>query len=908
MLAVAGLVLIPYSHVHLMNKRTFWIGLVLVILLSGFSSQVDWFTALNTTFSSYHRSIPQEQFGLHLDRASYSAGDTAWVAVVATAYPQALPDTLSKTIYLELLDPAGKLNQSRVLSLINGRAAGHFELNDSLYSGTYSVRATTSWMRNFGAQAAALRPITIINSTDESFRLVSSFDRQSSGQADTVKLQVQLFQNYDQAARDQRLSVQLLGAKSSRESYTVRTDAQGKAALTIRTEPSEATLVAKVRWESSGVPFERRITLPAQPKLARLAVLPEGGELVSGLSSRVAFLATDAFGNPLTGEVALYAKGSSIPLTNAPILHKGMGALTFTPEPSVAYDIELTSPLGKQIFSMPKAHRNGAVMRAEVTPKQVRVVVFSSDSLRAASPDIWLGLMQHGRLAAATKIALSAQGNQLIIPTDSLATGSAQVTLVSNTGQPLAERLVFVQANDTITTSIESVGEIGARKPISLTVSLKDAQQLPLKTKFSVSVTDVNTVSEREAFPATMRSDLLLQSALSAHVPDLSYYLIDRTRARLYNLDLLMMVYGWRRFTSEAIVKGQLPQLREPIEKSNLTLSGQLLKGLPGKPEANKEVQLIILRSPGFLYTTTTDKEGRFTFSGFTFPDTCKVVVKVERPANFGLYTIKLDTFAYQKSLPGPVTQLEVDSVQQYKIRKLSGAEYQLSEVVIRGQRTRPKSRSELWGKIYSDGVVTSSVDFTKLPVLSNITSALSRLPGVRIGPSTSPDGSFSIQIRGVNTVNSGTAPLIYLDGTEVDAATIATYNPLDIDHVDLLSGANASIYGSRGSNGVLLFYSRRGFSNSGPVAVQTTKLTINMQGFASRRKFFSPDYSSPSATSKSDFRQTLYWNPEVVTDENGQAHVKFYQTDYSKRLRVVIQGMSEKGIPFAKTTFVGDE
>jgi hypothetical protein len=106
----------------------------------------------------------------------------------------------------------------------------------------------------------------------------------------------------------------------------------------------------------------------------------------------------------------------------------------------------------------------------------------------------------------------------------------------------------------------------------------------------------------------------------------------------------------------------------------------------------------------------------------------------------------------------------------------------------------------------------------------------------------------------------------------------------------------------------VLLFYSRRGFSNSGPVAVQTTKLTINMQGFASRRTFFSPDYSSPSASSKSDYRQTLYWNPDVATDENGQAQVKFYQTDYSRRLRVVIQGISEKGIPFAKTTFVGDE
>ena len=85
----------------------------------------------------------------------------------------------------------------------------------------------------------------------------------------------------------------------------------------------------------------------------------------------------------------------------------------------------------------------------------------------------------------------------------------------------------------------------------------------------------------------------------------------------------------------------------------------------------------------------------------------------------------------------------------------------------------------------------------------SNIWDYLrSRVPGVEIGESvagSTPD----IVIRGKNSINSSTQPLIMLDG--VEAPDISGLSPNDVASVSVLKDASASIYGSRGGNGVIL-------------------------------------------------------------------------------------------------------
>ena len=71
------------------------------------------------------------------------------------------------------------------------------------------------------------------------------------------------------------------------------------------------------------------------------------------------------------------------------------------------------------------------------------------------------------------------------------------------------------------------------------------------------------------------------------------------------------------------------------------------------------------------------------------------------------------------------------------------------------------------------------------------------RVPGVVIGPGN------SITIRGINSINSSTEPLILVDGVEIN--DLSTVNPNDVYSVDVLKDASSSIYGVRGGNGVIL-------------------------------------------------------------------------------------------------------
>ncbi|WP_246850014.1 SusC/RagA family TonB-linked outer membrane protein [Rufibacter roseolus] len=94
------------------------------------------------------------------------------------------------------------------------------------------------------------------------------------------------------------------------------------------------------------------------------------------------------------------------------------------------------------------------------------------------------------------------------------------------------------------------------------------------------------------------------------------------------------------------------------------------------------------------------------------------------------------------------------------------------------------------------------------------------RAPGVYVTQNTgAPGGGISVNIRGINSINGSNEPLYVIDGVQVQGATstsgvnpLASLNPSDIESMDILQGPSATaIYGSRGTNGVVLITTKRG-------------------------------------------------------------------------------------------------
>nr|WP_295922307.1 TonB-dependent receptor [uncultured Dyadobacter sp.] len=132
-----------------------------------------------------------------------------------------------------------------------------------------------------------------------------------------------------------------------------------------------------------------------------------------------------------------------------------------------------------------------------------------------------------------------------------------------------------------------------------------------------------------------------------------------------------------------------------------------------------------------------------------------------------------------------------------------------LEEVVVVGYGTQ--KRADVTAAISS----VPMDELRDMPV-SNVATALQgKIPGVVVQQNSgSPGATPSIKVRGFGSISAGNAPLIVIDGNIVNASIFANLNPNDIESMDVLKDASSTaIYGSKGSNGVILVTTKQGKS-----------------------------------------------------------------------------------------------
>lgn len=92
----------------------------------------------------------QEKVYVHTDNECYFVGDTLWYKAYVVRADQLMPTDMSRILYVELLTPDGLLvERQNIIVSATGFSCGQFVLPDSLYSGYYELRAYTRWMLNF---------------------------------------------------------------------------------------------------------------------------------------------------------------------------------------------------------------------------------------------------------------------------------------------------------------------------------------------------------------------------------------------------------------------------------------------------------------------------------------------------------------------------------------------------------------------------------------------------------------------------------------------------------------------------------------------------------------------------------------------------------------------------------------
>ena len=489
----------------------------------------------------------QEKVYVHTDNQCYFVGDTLWYKAYVVRADNLHPTDMSRILYVELLSPDGLLvERQNIIVAPEGHTCGQFVLQDSLYSGYYELRAYTRWMLNFGVTE---HPYT----TPETWQF---YNRQMT--ADYYRLWDGLYSRV----------IPIYSKPETPGDYDARRMYQRP---------------------------KTRLQKPLKEELLA-TFYPEGGHLVKGLPSRVAFELKNQLGEAVDLKGRLQ-QGDQL-LADIQTTHLGRGVFTVTPG-TQRLKATFTWRGQQYTFNLPKVEESGAVVSVSDGKATLQTSGLPADCQYGVS------VLCRGVLKFFSAVSV-AEGTPVTIPLplDSLPVGVNDLTVFDSDGRILADRLFFVggTAGSAITpvTPVSATATFEPYQQVSVTLQTPEPQ-----TTFSVAVRDSRT-DEPTYNDGNVMTDLLLSSELRGFVARPAYYFESDDQEHRQNLDLLMMVQGWRKYPWREL-SDSTRRLRYSPEKT-MTVSGAVYKML-GITDVEQDEILSWQKGMGMIGHSLTETE-----------------------------------------------------------------------------------------------------------------------------------------------------------------------------------------------------------------------------------------------------------------------------------------------------------
>ena len=863
----------------LQSKRSITVLLGVLLYFSSLSAQTMQDTII-ANFSLMER-IPKEKLYLHLDKPFYGAGEKIWFKgylVNATTHQD---NSQSNFIITELINRSDSIVERKKIRRDSLGFHNAFTLPATLPAGDYYLRGYSNWMLNEDPDFFFSRNIKIGNSIDNT--IVSSIEYQQEDDTHyTAK--IKFTSNVQAVFENTTIKYLYLENGKIKNKGKKKTDENGWISISLPDLKSPAARRIEVEFDDPQYIYKRTFYLPVFTNDFDVKFFPEGGALLSIPHQNVAFKVQGADGFSKEVEGFLFnSKGDT--LTNFRSEHNGMGIFTMNPVDNETYYVTArTNDSITKRFDLPAIEPKGISIAMSHYKQEIRYEIQKTETTEWPQK---LFLLAHtrGKLAILQPINPERTFGKM---NDSLFTeGITHFMLIDQQGNALSERLVFVpdhKPNQWQITADQPT--YGKREKVSLQIAAKDNEGNPVEGTFSVSITDRKSI-QPDSLADNILSNLLLTSDLKGYVEDPAYYFLNQDARTLRSIDYLMMTHGWRRHKIENVLRTPSLNFTNYIEKGQ-TISGRIM-GFFG---ANVKKGPICVLAPKYniIATTETDEKGQFIVNT-SFRDSTTFLVQARTKKGFGGVDILMDPPQYPVAthkapyFNGAATFMEdylMNTRDQYYMEGGMRV-YNLKEVTVTAKRERPSSKS-----IYTGGINTYTVEEDRLQGYGQTAfDAASRLPSVTI-----TNGS-EIHIRN----NSEPAIIVIDDIVYEDASDILKdIQVSDMSSISLLRGADAVILGPRASGGAVVITLKD--PRNLPARPAQGIITYTPLGYSESVEFYHPTYDTPEKKNaqRSDFRSTVYWNPELRLDAEGKATIEYYTPDSTAPEDIIIEGVDKNG------------
>jgi hypothetical protein len=612
----------------------------------------------------------------------------------------------------------------------------------------------------------------------------------------------------------------------------------------------------------------------------------EGGNLVNGVTSTVAFKATGADGKGIEiNGVVINQRNDTV--VRFQTLKLGMGSFSFTPDANNTYKVVVR--IGRDnslIRDLPAIRSSGYAMH--LVTENGRPELKISTRGQANGPPLYLFAYCGRKVVLAQSLARNSEGNvSVVIDKEKLGQGINHFTLFNSAMQPVSERLYFNRPDDLLTLRAATSTQFKTRSPVALNVTANNNAGKPLEANLSVSVYRLDSLNNEEG--ADIVSYLWLKSELKGNIESPGYYFDVLTSETDKALDNLLLIQGWSRFNwADVLSNAPLKKMAYLPEYNGPLVTGQLTS-VAGHPTTDVVAYLGIIGKRNQLYGAHADPIGHLIFN----------TKDIYGPGEMVLQTnTELDS-TYRINITSPFSeQYSATAAPAFLFNNLAKKQLESYSINMQVQNLYSSARlktyykpvidtSAFYGQMYKPYMLDDFVRFTTMEeVLREYIAEVNVIKR---------SGRFHIKVIGSEGFLNDGDPLVMLDGIPIfNADRVFAINPLKVQRLEMVN--DAFIDGPVFADGVLNYTTYKG--DMGGVEIDPKAVVLDYEGMQLQREFYSPVYDTEDKQKDHlpDFRNVLYWEPNVNTGINGKATVSFYTSDKAGKYIAVMQGLTADG------------
>lgn len=624
-------------------------------------------------------------------------------------------------------------------------------------------------------------------------------------------------------------------------------------------------------------PFKNMTGSEAAPA-SSIDLLPEGGNLVNGILSQIAFKIS-RYNGEVSGKGYVIDENNDTASRFTPVKF-GMGSFYFTPDAQHQYkavyvfddNTFITKPL-PQIFA------NGYVMHVDEESNRISVTVRSNV---ASSYELLLVAQNHQTVKAAKQTAVVNGVAIFSINKSDLGPGVSRLTIFNPAKQPVCERLFFLRPPQGASIKINlSKSTYTNREKVDFSVDAISSKAASL----SVSVFQADSLQTSSG--SDINTYIWLESELNGTIENPQYYLSSESEEMKKATDHLMMVHGWRRFDWTDVLN-QAPAIKFAAENNGHTIVCRVTDAITGLPVKDAKIFLSIPETTYKLYPGLSNDSGIVQIRVNEYYGKGEIIVQaVERKDNYKIEVLKPFSGEFTTSSGGSLTiaQSTKALLENYSIGMQS--QYIYSNDSIQKFSIPPlKDSLPFFGKGQSVYMLDDYIRFNTMEeVLREYVKEIN--VGVKGG---------NLKFKLLNEPHEeyySDNLLVMIDGVPLtDPDKVFAVDPLKIRRID--------IFPRRYVLGTSMFFGLANFAtykeNHESIDIDPKAVVLDYEGLQIRRRFYSPEYSSPEQLRSRipDLRNTLYWSPDVSSDPQ----VQFYTGDNKGKYLVIVQGLDARGYP----------